>query len=95
MPTIGDQVLAEIHTHNHYYLVQQQDGTLQELPGLSNTSPAMVQVTNYSTLARSRDHVLTPDWLQAMLNTSALAPQPSSGASCSCPSSGQVSVRAN
>ena len=44
VPTIGDQVLAEIHTHNHYYLVQQQDGTLQELPGLSNTSPAMVQV---------------------------------------------------
>lgn len=25
----SQQVLAEIHTHNHYYLIQKQDGTIQ------------------------------------------------------------------
>ena len=25
----SQQVRAEIHTHNHYYLIQQQDGSIQ------------------------------------------------------------------
>ena len=46
----SQQVVAEIHTHNHYYLIQSQDGSIEELSGLTNTDPNMVQAMLNTTL---------------------------------------------
>jgi hypothetical protein len=37
------QVFAEVHTHAHYYLVLAQNGSVIELPGLTNMDLASVQ----------------------------------------------------
>ncbi len=37
------QVFAEVHTHAHYYLVFAQNGSVLELPGLTNMDLSSVQ----------------------------------------------------
>ena len=33
------QITAEVHAHNHFYLILGENGSVLELPGLTNTDP--------------------------------------------------------
>ena len=60
----SQQVLAEIHTHSHYYLLQGQDGSVQELPELADKDPSTVQQylnnTSQNTITSLNSDVMEP-----------------------------------
>ena len=91
----SQQVRAEIHTHNHYYLIQQQDGSIQvsEYADLSRRQSLVYFLKWFSSTQELSEFSNTdPAMVQAMLNSTQSPVSSMTSSSCSCPTSSSSSA---